>query len=114
MGNEQREFHRADLQLPIHYRLAGTLSGLWQHGTLVNLSAVGLRLATRELLELNARLEVEIVLPSRNNPCVFLGVVLSEQPVGGHTEYGVAFEEVTLEKGQEIDELVRFLKTRDE
>ena len=47
MGKEQREFKRAELRMPVQYHLAGGFTSLWQQGFLLNLSAAGLRLASR-------------------------------------------------------------------
>ena len=113
MGKEQREFKRVDLHLPIQYRPAGGFASLWQQGTLVDISASGVRLATRELLECETKLECVLTLPIRKDPYVLLGIVVSEHPRPGQHEYGVAFMGVTPEKGEEIDELVRFLNKRE-
>ncbi len=69
---------------------------------------------TRELLERETKLEFELALSIRKDPYVLLGTVTSEHVRPGQHEYGVAFTDVTLEKGEEIDELVRFLNTTDE
>ena len=114
MGKEQREFERAELNFPVQYRSAGTLAALWQHGTLVNISAAGLRLATREPLEFETKVECEIVLPIRNNPYMLIGVIASEHERLGQYEYGVAFVDVAPGKGAEIDEMVRFLNQTNE
>ncbi len=79
MTKERREFQRAELNIPMHYRRAGSMTTLWQKGTLVDISAVGLRLATHESLEPDAKFEFEIVLPIRKNAYVLKGQVASEQ-----------------------------------
>lgn len=114
MGKEQREFERAELHLPIQYRPAGGFASLWQQGTLVNISATGLRLAARGMLELEAKVEVALTLPIRSTPYMFSGTVASEHVQPGQHEYGVVFVDVTPEKSEEIDELVRFLNRVDE
>lgn len=115
MSPERRGFDRAELQFPVQYRPAGSLTALWQHGTIVDISAAGLRLATRELLELETKFEFEVLLPTRKDPYVLLGKVASEERRPGQYEYGVAFVDVISEKGEQIDELVKFLnKASDE
>jgi len=79
----------------------------------MNISAVGLRLETREPLECDTKLECALTLPIRNDPYVLLGTVASEHGRPGQHEYGVAFVGVTLEKSEELDELVRFLNKRE-
>ncbi len=115
MSKERRGFDRAELNFPTQYRPARSLTALWQHGTIVDISAAGLRLATRELLELETKLEFEIHLPIRKDPYVIVGKVASEERRPGQYEYGVAFVDVISEKGEQIDELVQFLnKAPDE
>ncbi len=114
MGREQREFDRAELNFPIRYRLAGELAALWQQGALVDISASGLRLATRELLEPDVKVEFELILPIRKDPYVFVGIMASEHQRPGQREYGISFVDVTADKYVEIDELVQFLNQRHE
>jgi PAS domain S-box-containing protein len=53
---------RFNLQLPLRYRLLGEKD--WQPGTTENISRSGLLFAAQELLQPNAQLEINLVLPS--------------------------------------------------
>ena len=110
MAKERREFERVDVQVPMRYRRAGQLSGLWHEATLTDLSAGGLRFTTDEPVELGVQLEFELRLSIRQAPFVLRGRVASEQLLSAaSTEYGVALVDLSPEERVEVDELVRFL-----
>ena len=110
MGRERREYDRAPFQVPMKFRRAGLLMELWHQGILTDLSAGGLRLVTQELLDLETRLEFQLLLPTQGASYVLLGTVVSEKQTNtGDSEYGVAFDDVTPDKQVIIDQLVEFL-----
>ena len=116
MGQERREYRRADLRFVIKYRRAGALMDLWRDGTMTDLSAGGLRFSTEELIDQGVTLEFQILLPIRKDPYVLVGQVVSEAPSEPQrSEYGAAFVDVSPDKQVEVDELVQFLtRRRDE
>ena len=79
MGGERRKYDRASFQVPVKFRRAGSLMELWHQGILVDLSAGGLRFMTPELLDLETRLEFQLLLPTQGASSVLLGTVVSEK-----------------------------------
>ena len=110
MGTERREFERADLHVPVRYRPLQEMVDLWYLGTILNISASGLRLLVEEAVEVGARMECEVAFPGRADPYTLFGEVVSELRARPKSyEYGIVFVDVTPDKQAEIDELVQFL-----
>ena len=110
MAQERRRFARASQPFDAHYRLYGELTESWRTIQTLNISAVGMRFRSADLLELNARLEIEITLPCLREPLTVRGRVIWSQTMGsGVTENGAEFFDVTPEQEEQIDDLVKFL-----
>lgn len=110
MTSDQRQFKRIDLPVTIRHRPVGELTEMWSVGTLMDLSAGGLRFSSLKALQEGMRLEFQLVLSARREPYVLLGsVVWEKQSPGGMLEYGVVFADTSPERQAELDELVEFL-----
>ncbi len=108
--SNQRQFDRAGMEVWMQFRTFGTLSEIWHLGTILDLSAGGLRFDTEELLEDETQLEFQVYLPVRKNPYQFAGKLLWAKPgQSGHTEYGVEFVRVSDRQRIDMDQLVEFL-----
>jgi len=114
-SRDQRKFSRVGLPITIRHRQAGELMEMWSVGTLLDLSAGGLRFTSLKPIDQGTRLEFQIILPTRKEPYVLSGDILWEKKSeGGLLEYGVSFPDVNPDQQAELDELVQFLmKGRD-
>ena len=99
MGMEHRQFIRLDARLNVSYTIAGTK----QLGKALskNISGGGVRFVAEHPLEVGARLEVIVHLPSPDMPIRFVGEVMWTKLVTkadaagfGGTEVGVRFVEI--------------------
>lgn len=79
---------------------------------MADLSAGGLRLVGRQPLERGVLLELQIVLPIRQEPYFINGRVAWQRDMTDEYEYGVAFLDVTPDKQVQLDELVQFMMNR--
>ena len=110
MGEEQRQFPRVSQSFDARYRLYGELTESWRTIRTLNISAIGMRFRSANLIEEGAVLEVEMVLPCLREPLVMRGrVVWSRTMASGVTENGAEFLDMTQEQGKQIDDLVKFL-----
>ena len=100
MGMEHRQFIRLDARLNVSYTIAGTK----QLGKALskNISGGGVRFVAEHPLEVGARLEVIVHLPSPDMPIRFVGEVMWTKLMTkmdatglGGTEVGVRFVEIT-------------------
>lgn len=112
MGRERRQFDRVDLGLAVQYRRTDLPVATWQPGNLQDLSAGGMRVFAPEPLPVGERLEVQVRLPVRPVPILMAGQIMWEKPVQGGNEYGVMFEQATIDRQSELDELVQFLRAK--
>jgi hypothetical protein len=107
---DQRQFRRVNLPITLRYRSPGELTEMWSVGTLLDLSAGGLRFTSLKPIEAGSRLEFQIVLSSRKEPYVLRAEILWEkQSPAGLLEYGGSFSDVTADQQAELDELIEFL-----
>mgnify|MGYP001570338777 CR=1 FL=1 len=99
MGTERRQFIRLDTRMNISYTIAGTK----QLGTSLSrdIGGGGVRFVAEHPLEVGARLEVIVHLPSPDMPIRFVGEVMWTKLVTkadaagfGGTEVGVRFVEI--------------------
>ena len=110
MDRERRKDPRAVLQLQVRYRVLGASLDVWYAATVENISAGGVKLVTDQLLEEGSSVEVEIILPSRKDPYILRGSVVSEHPASlGRLEYGITFMDAAVGDRLEFENLVRFL-----
>ena len=109
---ERRHFHRAPQPIEAKYRVSGNLGSSWATGTLVNISAGGMRFRAEELIEKSSLVEVEAKVPGLREVLAVKGMVVwSSLQASGVAEMGVAFSEVTLQQQYQIDNLVSFLRS---
>lgn len=113
MGDERREFDRVPVPMPMRFRVRGGFLRMWFDGLVEDLSAGGLRFTSLQLVDQDAMLEFQLILPDRMEPYVLTGQVLwVDAAKAGAFEYGAAFTNVTDGQQVFIDELVQFLKGR--
>lgn len=112
MGSERRQFPRAVLPFPTHYRAEqGGFLEMWKTGTILDFSAGGLRFVAEDLLESGARVEFKIAFPNRKEPYMIVGCVVRDiNAATDAPEYGVQFVDVDSMRQAEIDQLVAFLR----
>ncbi len=79
---------------------------------MADLSAGGLRLIGRQPLERGVHLELQILLPIRQEPYLMSGQTVWQREVADGYEYGVAFLDMTPDKQVQLDELVQFMRNR--
>ncbi len=109
---ERRDFHRVPQPIEAKYRVSGNLGVTWAVGTLVNISAGGVRFRAEELIEKGAFVEVEAKVPGLREVLTVKGIVVwSSLQASGVAEMGVEFSEVTLQQQYQIDNLVSFLRS---
>jgi hypothetical protein len=110
MGQEQRRFARVSQQLSAQCRPYGSLASTWRHVVTVDFSAVGTKFISDELLEPEAMVEFQLLLPGFHEPLVLRGRVIRSQPLpAGQMESAIEFMDVTPEAQERIDQMVRFL-----
>ena len=80
MGEEHRRFIRVTNRLPSTFKIITT--GKVRRALTKDVSAGGISFITEELLEPGTALEVELKLPDREAPIIFLGEVAWSRPVG--------------------------------
>ena len=80
MGEEQRRFIRVTNRLPSMFKIITT--GKVRRALTKDISAGGVCFITEELLEPGTALEVELKLPDREAPIIFLGEVTWSRPIG--------------------------------
>jgi hypothetical protein len=106
MASDKRHFRRAGVSIPITFRPADLRH--WLPGSLIDLSAGGLRFATPEVFQPDQELEFELTLPIRQQPFQMAGRVMWERTIPGGMEYGVAFSNVSIDQQAQMDQLVMF------
>lgn len=116
MNPERRRDPRVEHCHAIRYRPSGATGKpfeAWLDGVMTDLSAGGLRLTGTYPFETGDRVEVELLLPIRPDPFLFVGEVRWHKPVAADlSEYGMVFVEVSPEQQFELDGLVQFLRQR--
>lgn len=80
MGEEQRRFIRITSRLTAIVKIVKT--GKVKRALTRDVSAGGICFVTEEILEPGTALEVELKLPDREAPVVFLGEVAWSRPIG--------------------------------
>ena len=114
-SKDQRQFRRVSLPITLRFRPAGELMEMWSVGTLLDLSAGGLRFTSLKPIESGSRLEFQIVLPMRKEPYVLSAEILWEKgSPAGLLEYGGSFLDVNPGQQAELDDLVEFLTKSSE
>ncbi len=110
MTTERRRFTRVTQPFDANYRIYGELTESWRRIRTLNISAMGMRFRSADLIEDSAKLEIAINLPCLREPLVVLGrIIWSQTMASGVTENGCEFIDVTPQQGEQIDELVKFL-----
>ena len=113
MDRERRKDQRAVLRLPVRYRVLGASMDIWYTGTVENISAGGVNLMTEQVLEGQDEVELEVTLPSRKNPYLLKGQVVSAHSAPSDIfAYGVSFTDAGTSDRFEVESLVRFLLPR--
>ncbi len=113
MGEEQRRFERIRAPFQMECQRYGALAETWRQVVAIDLSAGGLAFHSDELFEPGETLEVRINVPGGRAPMVLRGTVVRGDPVSpGVIRCAIEFTNVSPDAQAEIDELVRFLKTR--
>lgn len=106
---EDRRFSRLSQPFEVKYHIYGDLMQTWKAVRTLDLSASGMRFEGSDLIEEGNQLEVQLAIPSRQQPLVLRGqVVWSNVLSGGTVECGVEFLETRSEQAAYIDEVVRF------
>lgn len=109
---ERRHFHRIPQPIEAKYRVCGHLGTSWAVGTLVNISAGGMRFRAEELLEKGALVEIEAKVPGLREVLAVKGMVVwSSLQASGVAEMGVEFSGVTEQQQHQIDNFVNFLRS---
>ncbi len=109
---ERRHFHRVPQPIEAKYRVNGNFGATWAVGTLVNISAGGMRFRAEELIEKGALVEVEAKVPGLREVFAVKGMIVwSNLQASGVAEMGVVFSEVTLQQQYQIDNFVTFLRS---
>jgi c-di-GMP-binding flagellar brake protein YcgR len=113
MGTERRQFIRLDARLNVSYTIAGTK----QLGTSLSrdVSGGGVRFVAEHSLDVGARLEVIVHLPTPDTAIRFVGEVMWTKLVTkadaagfGGTEVGVRFVEITSKDATLIKQYAAF------
>jgi hypothetical protein len=113
MGEEQRRFDRIRASFQVECQRYGALAETWRPVIALDLSAGGLAFQTEDLFQEGETLSLRFRLPGRNSPLELRGMVVRSQPLQGRIiRCAVEFAELTPDAQVEIDELVRFLKSR--
>ncbi len=111
MRQERRRFGRVAQPFDARYRMYGQLMESWRTIRTLNVSAMGMRFQSADLLEDGAVLEVEIALPILREPLTLRARLIWSQTVAsGVTENGAEFVDVTPMQAEQIDQLVKFLQ----
>jgi c-di-GMP-binding flagellar brake protein YcgR len=111
MGIDRRRFYRIPQSFDVQYRAFGALEESWCVTRTVNLSAVGIRFRSGDLLEPGTMLEMQITLPTAQTQLALCGsVIWSQMQASGVAETGVDFLNVTPEQQLQIDQVVQFLR----
>jgi c-di-GMP-binding flagellar brake protein YcgR len=115
MGEEQRRFERIRAAFQVECQRYGALAETWRRVVAIDLSAGGLAFHSDEPFEAGETLEVRIALPGARAPLVLRGLVVrSDEVKPGVIRCALEFSDVAPDNQAEIDELVRFLKSRPE
>lgn len=110
MGQERRQFTRADQPFDARCRVYGEMIESWRVITTLNISGAGMRFRNDESLPVGTVMELEIALPCLREPLIVRGqVVWSTSVASGVAEHGAEFINVTLAQSEQIDQLVKFL-----
>ena len=108
---ERRSFHRVPQPIGAKYRVYGNFETTWAVGTLVNISAGGMRFRAEELLEKGSLVEIEAQIPGMREILTVKGMIVwGSLQASGVTEMGVEFSEVTEQQQHHIDNFVNFLR----
>ena len=111
MRSDRRDFPRIPQSFDAQYRLLGALAETWKVVRTINLSATGMRFRSAQLLEPETPLEIQIKLPSMQQPLQLRGrVAWSQMQASGVVENGVEFVDLAEHQQVQIDELVQFLR----
>lgn len=109
---ERRHFHRVPQPIDARYRVSGGLGSGWATGTLVNISASGLRFRAEEQLDKGVSVEIEAKVPGIKDILALKGLVVwSSLQASGVAEMGIEFLDVTVQQQFQIDSLVSFLRS---
>ena len=110
MGEERRQFSRADQPFEARGRIYGELTESWHTITTLNISATGMRFRSNDTLPLGTVLELEINLPCLREPLMVRGqIVWSRAVASGVAENGAVFINVSIGQAEQVDQLVKFL-----
>ena len=106
---DRRRDPRAKVRLVVRYRCLDESHVLWHEGTILDISAGGIRLSCERPLEQGSRIEVDVQLPARDERLILQGDVqwTAHRPSG--SEGGVMFVDVSSERQFDLDTLVHFL-----
>ncbi len=108
-GPERRKDPRANVWLPVRYRLLPESRVLWDNGTVTDFSAGGLRLLCDRRIEPESQVEFELNPTKRERAYVLRGTVMWVKPSAAGCECGVMFIDVSPDQQFELDEIVQFL-----
>ena len=113
MGEERRRFPRIQQTLTVQCRPHGSLAASWRPVTMVNISAVGIRLLSEQPLESDETFDLQVTLPGSAAPLLIQGrAAWTRMQASGVTESGVEFVNMTSDQQAQIDTLVQFLSRR--
>ena len=113
MPIEQRRYPRIPLAFNAQYRLYGQLGQAWHTVRVVDVSAVGIRFESQDVLEVMEAVELELFLPGLRQPLIVRGAVIwTHVTPSGTTESGVEFQHVESTQQAQLDELVQFVMKR--
>ena len=113
MGQEQPRFERIRAAFQVECQRYGALAETWRRVIAIDLSAGGLAFHSDEPFEAGETLEIRIALPGARAPVILRGLVIRSDAVKpGLIRCAVEFSDVSPDAQAEIDDLVRFLKTR--
>ena len=113
MGEEQRRFERIRATFQVECQRYGALAETWRRVAAIDLSAGGLAFHSDEPFEAGEMLEIRIALPGAREPLVLRGLVIrSDALKPDMIRCAVEFSDMSPDAQTEIDELVRFLKSR--
>jgi len=99
---ERRQYHRFNVQMEALFSASGSRDNLTK-GTVVNLSAMGISLTTKEKLDLGQEISIQLDLPGEDKVTVMAKVVYSN-PTGTIGEYrnGIRIHERISEDAQKF------------
>ena len=110
MSAEGRRHARTSTPFEAQYKLAGDLMETWKTITTLDLSAVGFRFKSHDLVDVGMKIAVKMRLPHETEAVELRGSIMWSRPGdGGSTENGVEFLDTTPTQASQIDELVMFL-----